>query len=228
MQTETGSHEGVPAAAAGGMHRLGRLTARKILMSVGALGAAASIAGVATYATFTSTTTAVTPTASSGTVTIVLGATGAVTNRLNIGATGLAAGDTLQRTVDLTNSGNLPLATITLGTSAVTSSVLDTDLTKGLQMVIDRCTVPWTETAVGAGFTYVCGGTVATLLASTPVIGAAFNMSALVPALALSVGGTDHLRVTLTLPAVADNPFMGKSSTLSYVFTGTQRNATAQ
>src|SRR5437764_4974453 len=143
MRTETGSHEGVPAPAAGGARRLRRFTAKKMLMSAGALGAAATIAGMATYATFTSTTTAVTPTAASGTVAIVLGATGAVTNRLNIGATGLAAGDSLQRTVDLINSGDLSLASITLGTSAVTSSVLDTDVTNGLHMVIDECSVPW-------------------------------------------------------------------------------------
>ena len=228
MQAATGSHEGASAPAARGIHRLRRFTAKKVLMSVGALGTAASIAGLATFATFTSTTTAVTPTTASGTVAIVLGATGAVTNRLNIGATGLAAGDSLQRTVDLINSGDLALASITLGTSAVTSSVLDTDLTKGLHMVIDECSVPWTETVVGSGFTYACGGSAQTMLASTPVIGSAIDLSALFPAASLTPGSVDHLRVTLTLPQVADNTFMGKTSTISYIFTATQRNATAK
>ena len=45
---------------------------------------------------------------------------------------------------------------------------------------------------------------------------------------ALTPGGTDHLRVTLTLPASADNAFQGLSSTIGFVFTGTQRAAASR
>ena len=192
----------------------------KLIASVAVLGAAASIAGLGTYATFTSTTSQ-SHTISSGTVTIALGATGAATNRLNIGATAVAAGDTIQRSVDLINSGSIDLASITLTTTASPSSLLDTDAANGLQMVIDKCSQAWTE--AGPPYTYTCGGTTSSVVGSRPVIGgnlALSNMSA------FTNGLTDHLRVTLTLPSAAPNSFQNQSSTISYAFTGTQRAAT--
>ena len=174
-------------------------TSKKLLATIAVLGAAASIAGLGTYATFTSTTSQ-NHTISSGTVTIALGATGASTNRLNIGASGLAPGDTIQRSVDLINSGSLDLASVTLATTAPTSSLLDTDTTNGLQMVIDKCSAAWTES--GPPYTYTCGGTTSSVLASRPVIGSALALSNLS---SLTSGATDHLRVTLTLPSGAGN-----------------------
>src|SRR5438067_11090244 len=101
---------------------------RKVLLTVAVLGVAASIAGLGTYATFTSSTSA-SQSVSSGTVSITLGATGASTNRLTVGASGIAPGDTIQRSVDLINAGSLDLASISLTTNATTSSLLDTDTT---------------------------------------------------------------------------------------------------
>ena len=198
----------------------GASTTTKLIATLAILGAAASIAGLGTYATFTSTTSQ-SHTISSGTLTIALGATGAATNRLDIGASGLAPGDTIQRSVDLTSSGSLDFASITLTTSASPSSLLDTDATNGLQMVIDKCSQAWTES--GPPYTYTCGGTPSSVLASRAVIGSAMSLSNLT---ATTSGSTDHLRVTLTLPSSADNSFQNKSSTISYAFTGTQRNAT--
>jgi spore coat-associated protein N len=197
-------------------------TSKKLLATIAVLGAAASIAGLGTYATFTSTTSQ-NHTISSGTVTIALGATGASTNRLNIGASGLAPGDTIQRSVDLLNSGSLDLASVTLTTTAAPSSLLDTDATNGLQMVIDKCSVAWTES--GPPYTYTCSGTPSTVLASRAVIGSAMALSNLG---ATTHGATDHLRVTLTLPSGAGNTLQNQSSTITYAFTGTQRAATNQ
>jgi len=197
-----------------------RSTAQKLLATVAVLGAAASIAGLGTYATWTSTTSQ-SQSISSGTVTIALGATGAATNRLNIGASALAPGDTIQRSVDLTNSGTIDLASVTLTTSATTSSLLDTDATNGLQMVIDKCSQAWTE--AGPPYTYTCGGTTSSVLASRAVIGSNLSLSSLG---ATTAGATDHLRVTLTLPSGAPNALQNQSSTVSYTFTGTQRAAT--
>jgi predicted ribosomally synthesized peptide with SipW-like signal peptide len=192
----------------------------KLLATVALLGAAASIAGLGTYATFTSTASQ-SHTIASGTVTIALGATGASTNRLNIGASGLAPGDTIQRSVDLINSGSLDLVSVTLTTTASPSSLLDTDATNGLQMVIDKCSVAWTES--GPPYTYTCGGTTSSVIASRAVIGSNLAMSNLG---ATTAGATDHLRVTLTLPSAAGNTLQNQSSTISYAFTGTQRAAT--
>jgi predicted ribosomally synthesized peptide with SipW-like signal peptide len=203
-----------------GRQTAARPTVHKLLATVAVLGAAASIAGLGTYATWTSTTSE-NHTISSGTVTIALGATGAATNRLNVGASALAPGDTVQRSVDLTNSGSIDLAGVTLTTTASPSSLLDTDATNGLQMVVDKCSVAWTE--AGPPYTYTCGGTTTTVLASRPVVGSNLSLSN-----AMSSGATDHLRVTLTLPNTADNSFQNKSSTITYAFTGTQRTATSK
>jgi spore coat-associated protein N len=197
----------------------------KLLLSVALLVSAASIAGLGTFATFTSSTPAVSHTISSGTISISLGATGSSTNRLNIGASGIAPGDTIQRSVDLSSAaGSMALASITLTTTASPSSLLDTDATNGLQMVIDKCSLAWVESA-SQPYTYTCAGTTSTVLASRAVIGSNLALSNLV---ATTPGSTDHLRVTLTLPSSAGNTFQGLSSTISYVFTGTQRAASAQ
>jgi predicted ribosomally synthesized peptide with SipW-like signal peptide len=201
-----------------------RTTMLKVLVSFAALGAAASVAGLGTFATFTSSTSA-SHSIASGTVSIAVGAAGPA-NRLTIGANGLVAGDTVQRAVDLINSGSGSsdnLASIQLTTAAAPSSTLDTDASNGLQMVIDRCSVSWTESA--SPYTYTCGGSTSTVLASRPVIGSNLALSNLA---ALTTGSTDHLRVTLTLPALAPNSLQGQSSTLSYTFVGTQRVAAAK
>lgn len=197
---------------------------RKLMLSIGAVGAAAAVAGLGTYATFTSSTSA-SQSVSSGTVTIALGATGASTNRLTVGASAIAAGDTIQRSVDLINQGTLGLASVTLTTNATVSSLLNTDTTNGLQMAIDKCSVAWTEAGTPPAYTYTCSGTTTSVLASAPVIGSNLTLNNLS---ALTAGATDHLRVTLTLPGAAGNTLQNQSSTIQYTFTGTQRAATNQ
>jgi spore coat-associated protein N len=204
--------------------RLGWASAqrRKLLVSLAVISAAASIAGLGTFATFTSSTSA-SQSVSSGTVTIALGATGASTNRLTVGASNIAPGDTIQRSVDLIDSGSIDLASIALTTSATTSSLLDTDATNGLQMVIDRCSNAWTEGGTAPAYTYTCSGATSTVLASRAIIGTNLALSNLS---ALTNGVTDHLRVTLTFPSAAPNSFQNQSSTVQYTFTGTQRAGT--
>src|SRR5207302_7761454 len=133
----------------------------------------------------------------------------------------LVAGATLQRAVDVVNSGTISsdnLSSIQLTTTASPSSALDTDATNGLQMVIDKCSVAWTES--GPPYTYTCGGTTSSVLASRAVIGSGIALSNLS---SLTTAQTDHLRVTLTLPASAPNSLQGQASTVSYNFVGTQR-----
>ena len=206
--------------------RLGWASAqrRKLLVSLAVISAAASVAGLGTFATFTSSTSA-SQSVSSGTVTIALGATGASTNRLTVGASNIAPGDTIQRSVDLIDSGSIDLASITLTTNATSSSLLDTDATNGLQMVIDRCSNAWTEGGTAPAYTYTCSGATSTVLASRAIIGTNLALSNLS---ALTNGVTDHLRVTLTFPSAAPNTFQNQSSTVQYTFTGTQRAGTSK
>lgn len=193
----------------------------KVAASFAVVGVASAVAGLGTFATFTSSTAA-SNTVATGTAVIALGATGASTNRLNINASEVAAGDTIQRSVDLLNTGStIDLASIVLDTTAAPSSLLDTDGTDGLQMVIQACSVPWTES--GLPYTYTCSGTTTSVLTTQAVIGASIALSNLT---ALTAGVTDHLRIKLTLPATAGNTFQGLTSTITYTFTGIQRAAT--
>ncbi|MCW2923747.1 MAG: hypothetical protein JWM98_1151 [Thermoleophilia bacterium] len=194
----------------------------KVLLTAALLGTAASIAGLGSFASFTSTTSA-SQAHTSGTVTLGLGAAGGVDNRLTVGTANLAAGDTIERAVKLTNSGTLDLSTATLTTTATTSSLLDTDATNGLQMQVDKCSAAWTESA--APYTYTCSGTTTAVVAARAVIGSNLALGSLA---SLTVGGSDYLRVKLTLPAAAPNTLQGLASTLQYRFDATQRAATSK
>ncbi|WP_045729406.1 TasA family protein [Pseudarthrobacter chlorophenolicus] len=199
-------------------------TTGKVLASTALVAAAASVAGLGTYGAFTSTTSA-SETVASGTVNVALGATGTAANRLSVAASGLVAGDTVQRAVTLSNTGNQNLSAITLTTAATPSSKLDTDTAAGLQLTVDACSVPWTEAGTSPAFTYTCSGTVTQVLAPRAVVGA--NM-ALTGLNSVTSAAADNLRVTVTLPAAADNSFQGLSSTVGFSFTGTQRTATSK
>jgi spore coat-associated protein N len=196
--------------------RASRSTIRRFVLSGAVLGSAAAMVALGTFATFTSSTSASQP-VSSGTVTLALGATGAVTNRLTVAASGLVPGDTMQRAFDLTSGTSL--GSIDLTTTASPSSLLDTDTTNGLKLVVDRCSVAWTEAGTSPAFTYTCGGTLTTVVASRAVIGTVTGLPGLS---ALTGGGTDHLRATLTLPSGASNSFKGIASTITYAFIGNQ------
>jgi predicted ribosomally synthesized peptide with SipW-like signal peptide len=203
---------------------MNRTTLKRLIGSFAVLGVAAAMAGLGTFATFTSSTSA-SHTISSGTVSIALGATGASTNRLTVGASNVVPGDTIQRAVDLINNGGASadnLSSIVLTTTASPSSLLDTEATNGLQMVIEKCSVPWTEAGTAPAYTYTCSGTTSTVLTSRAVIGASMPLSGLA---SLTTGSTDHLRVTLTLPTAAPNTMQGLTSTVTYNFVGTQRVA---
>ena len=200
---------------------------KKLVATLALLSAAAAVAGLGTYATFTSTTSATQSALTTGVVQIGLGASGPA-NRLTLGASGILPGDTMQRAVDLSNTasaGNDALASITLTTTASPSSALDTDTTNGLQMTIDSCSQAWTESGTSPAYTYTCGGTTKSVLASRAVIGANLALSNLA---SLASATTDHLRVTLSLPQSAPNTMQNISDQLTFAFTGTQRAGTSK
>jgi len=196
-----------------------RVSRGKVLLTLAVVAAGATAIGAGTYSSFTASAVGGPLTVTSGTEALTIPAAGA-TNRMTVSATGIVPGDTIQRAVDLQNTGNQNLASITLTTTASPSSVLDTDTTKGLQLVIDKCSQAWTES--GPPYTYTCGGTTTSVRASVPVIGSALALSNLS---ALTATQTDHLRVTMTFPASADDTFQNKTSTITFTFNGTQRAA---
>lgn len=203
-----------------------KTTSGKILASVALVGTAAAVAGMGTYGAFTSTTSA-SQAVTAGTVDIALGAPGA-DNTLNVPVAGILPGDKVEKLVTLKNTGNSDLNNVTLATSALDTSaaapasLLTTDTTHGLQLTIQNCSTAW----VGAAAPYTCEGTERTVLASSPVITA--TPTVLNNLTALTSTKTDHLKVTTTLPASAPNEFQGATSTIGFVFTGTQRTETVK
>jgi predicted ribosomally synthesized peptide with SipW-like signal peptide len=189
---------------------------RKVLLSIALFAVAALVVGVGAYALFTDTQS-VSQSIGSGTVTLAPISVNQTNNRLSVGATNIAAGDTIERSVDLKNVGTITLANVTLTTSATTSSLLDTDTTNGLQMVVDRCSVAWTESA--APYTYTCSGTTTSVVATRPVVGSGLALSNLT----LTTNADNYLRVKLTLPSGAGNTLQNQTSVINYAFTATQR-----
>ena len=202
----------------------------KLLITALAVSGTAAVAGLGTFGTFTSATAAQTPTAASGTVSLDFGP-GGTTNRLAVGATGLAAGDTMQRGFTLRNSGTIADASITMAVSDSTPSLLDSvaGVANGLTVEVDRCSTGFTE-STGTPYTYTCSGTRTTVLAATPVAtveGDGATGITLPGLSALNPSGSDSLMALFTLPSSAGNAYQGLTSTMSISFTATQRTATS-
>jgi hypothetical protein len=185
-------------------------TARRVAGSVAVLGVAAAVAGLGTYSTFTDSTSPVTTGVATGVLSLSLQSGGtAATVPFNGGA--MMAGDSVNQVLDLVNDGTTAFGSVTMKMSATTSSILDTDLTHGLQLKVQKCSVAWSGST--------CSGTASTLysgpMAVTQSMGGATS---------LNPGGADHLLLTASLPASANGAaYQGKASTLSLVFDGVQR-----
>jgi predicted ribosomally synthesized peptide with SipW-like signal peptide len=200
------------------------LNSKKVLLSVAALGTAAAIAGLGTFAAFTSTTSA-SNTASSGKVVIALGADGTA-NRFSQASGTLVPGDTVERAIDListSTAGDLGGVTLTTTLTSTPSTLLTSDAVNGLQMKLDNCAAGWTETIALPAYTYTCSGGSTAVLANRAVLGSGLALTSL--PIVLGAPGTEHLRLTLTLPAGAgtDNTFQNLSATVLYTFNATQR-----
>jgi spore coat-associated protein N len=198
-------------------------TTGKVLASLALVGTAAGVAGLGTYGAFSSTTEVQTK-VGSGTVIMALGAEGGAENRLNLAADGLVAGDTVQRAVKLSNTGTEDFAAITLATKAVPAEgaalpnlVADTE--HGLQLLIQSCSVAWTEYGTSPAFSYECKGKTDTILENRAVLAAPVDLDLA----ALEAHHSDNLLVTMSLPAAATQSVAGQGSTIGFTFTATQR-----
>jgi len=191
-----------------------RVTVARIVGSVGVLGAAAAVAGMGTFGAFTDSTTPAVVSLDSGVVSIALSAADG-TASVPLSFTGVVPGASVTRAIDLVNDGTSALAQVDLATAATTSSLLDTDTTHGLQMSVQSCSVAWTVDST-------CTGTVRTLQATGPVV----RSTTLADPASLAAETTDHLAVTLALPASAGDAFKQQSSELALTFTATQRAGT--
>ena len=190
---------------------------RRILGTLGVLGAIGALATAGTYSLFTDSVTAGPQSIASGS--FDLSDNGV--NTLAVAATGVAPGDTVQRTVDLLNNGSVGFSAVNMSIAASTSSLLNTDATNGLQVQVDKCSVAWTP----AGNAFTCGGTTTAVVTSRAVLASIGSLGALN---ALAPAGVDHLKVTLTLPTSADNTFQNLTSGFNYTFDAIQRAGVAK
>ncbi len=197
-----------------------RKNSAKVLASVVLVGAAASVAGLGTFGAFTSTTSA---SQNVSTGNLVLGLTQHSSLGTTVDAVNLVPGDTVQRAVTLTRGATTEkFGSVLLTTTGSLSNVLTSDTTKGLQVAVDECSSAWVMTPATKVLT--CGGTLTSILASSPVIQANKNLGAATTSLN-AVGAAANLRVTLSLPTAADNDFQGKSNAITFTFDATQRTA---
>jgi spore coat-associated protein N len=221
---------------------------RKIVLSIALLLAAAGALVGGAFATFTDTVTAGSQPISSGTVKLATGPR----NDAVTGAEHIAAGDWLEREIDLNSTGaTIANKEITLKLSAAPSTLLDTDATNGLQLGLKACTVAWTR-VVGPPLSYTCSGSATTVNIGGSATKSVSSLEGTAAALeglnSLAMGGQDYLVFKLELPAgapgdlskvitpcsgtsggtVTTENLQGCSSTLTYTFQATQRNAIAQ
>ena len=142
----------------------------------------------------------------------------------------MAPGDVVNRYVDYTNSGTLASKALRLKVADATPSLLSTDATRGLQLVVTDCSVAWNPS------TGACGGTTTQLL-SAPLasLGSDTAFSG-ITGLAEN-GGPLRLQFSLTLPNAANNEttingalpantIQGLAAALTWTISETQRDAT--
>ncbi len=192
---------------------------------------ALGIVSINAYATFSGTATVSQAAVTAGHMQLTVPAAG-VTNRLTLGASGIAPGDTLSRALDLNVDASTTaslMTGITLTVTASPSSALNTDATNGLKIWIAKCSLAWTETGTTPAFSYTCGGTQSDVLgtSASPTAISTVSASAL-SNVTTSASANNKLMVKLTFPTAAGDTFQDATSTLSFAFTGTQRAGSAQ
>jgi hypothetical protein len=153
---------------------------------------------------------------------VVVGITGGFVTPVTL----LAPGDTVRRYVDLTNTGSIDAAAVTLTSTAAVANALTTDGTAGLQVVVKECAVAWTNAGV-------CTPGSTTVLASTSLLSLATAKS-LVLSSVLSAA-VNHLQFAITLPAGSEvtvngvlpvGTIQGLTSILTWNFSETMRTVT--
>jgi hypothetical protein len=199
--------------------------ARTLAAAAFAIGALA-ITGAGVYAGLTASATNTSPeTVSSGTLKLEMAAESGAAS-LTTTVSNMAPGDIDNRYIVLTNSGTLSGKSLGLAVTDGTGSVLSSSATKGLSIMVQRCTVAYVPA------TGVCSGTETTLLAKSslstlgsrtafagplnPAASAAYNLK-----VGVHLDGTENV-VNGTLPG---GTIQGLTATLTYTFSEDQRDA---
>ncbi len=139
----------------------------------------------------------------------------------------MGPGDTVNRYIDLSNTGTLDGASPTLQIVSSDSNTLVNSPSAGLQVTITGCSIAWTNAGV-------CGGSSTSVLSATPV--STLKSSAQTITLpSVLVGGINYLKVSTALPAGTENVLngvlpvgtaQGLTATLTWTFVIQERAAT--
>ena len=228
-----------------------RRNAKRLAGTAGCIGAAAALAAHAASATFRTSGTVSQGALAAGNVFLTIPTPGQgppAANRMTLAVSGVyPANPWNERAVDVTNAGNLNLASFTISSQADASNPLSATDGTGVVLIIDECPTSWTEnTGVPTNPTYTCAGN-----ANVDVLGCATCNSGLPvdyavapngtssytwstsgsPALAninRAAGAVNHLRFRFKLAGTAPNSAQGKSVNVTFTFDGTQRAGTSK
>jgi len=152
----------------------------------------------------------------------VAGITGGFTTAISA----MGPGDTVNRSINLTNGGTLDAINPTLQISATPSNALTTSATAGIQVTIKNCTVDWTNAGV-------CSGTQTTALAATAA--SALGSAAALTLPSTLAGAVSHLQISIALPAGTENTLngvlpggtiQGLTTAITWTFNETERTGT--
>lgn len=202
-----------------------------------------AVTGAGVYAGLNATATNTTAQAvDSGTLKLTMANNGAGFGQA---VTNLAPGDTVNRYVDLSNTGTLAAQNLTLRVADTVDSKLTTDATNGLKVTVNRCVN--SATSINAAWnptTGACAGTDST--GTTAVAGTVVALATAVPLATLQgatvttlvsgdVGTAPYkLQMSLVLPdqnettvngdlAAITNTIQGKTASLTWTFDEQQR-----
>ena len=180
----------------------GSLTIKITIVVAAAIGGTAMVSSNV-FAALTATATNLSGgSVTTGTLKLEYSASGG-SGAFSTAITGLGPGDTVNRYIDLTNTGTLDGETPTVQIASSDSNTLVNDGTKGLQLSIRACSVAWTQTGAGT-----CSGTETVVLASTPAA-TLKNAAANITLPSVLASGVNRLKLTISLPAGSENTVNG-------------------
>ena len=212
------------------MKRFGTFTVKIAIVAAAALGGTALISSSVFAALTASSNNTTGGSVTTGTLILTQASSGVsgITGGFTTAITAMAPGDVINRYVDLTSSGTLNSASMTLGASGSPSTALTTNGTAGLQVTIKECSVAWTDTGT-------CSGVQTTDLASASVLSLVTPASLTLQSNSLLSGAVIHLQIGIALPAGSEvtvngtlpvGTVQGLTTAITWTFTETQRIAT--
>lgn len=212
------------------MKRFGTFTVKIAIVAAAALGGTALISSSVFAALTASSNNTTGGSVTTGNLILTQASSGVsgITGGFTTAITAMAPGDVINRYVDLTSSGTLNSASMTLGASGSPSTALTTNGTAGLQVTIKECSVEWTNTGT-------CSGVQTTDLASASVLSLVTPASLTLQSNSLLSGAVIHLQIGIALPAGSEvtvngllppGTVQGLTSAVTWTFTETQRIAT--